>query len=137
MKNSIFNKKIESTNKIFISKSNNYWSFKKDNKSYTLSPSSAVRINLSPIILGADKAILNACKLKNINPDNGFYLIFDTNEFLDCDIRLEYKDKMFDGWIYNIFSEKLKIDETQKIWACDYLNLYYENPPKKIYIRIE
>ena len=63
------------------------------------------------------------------------YLYFSESNFLDSDVRLEYKDTLFDGWIYDAFSENLKIDETQKIWACTYLNLYFDKPPKTVYLK--
>jgi hypothetical protein len=125
-------------NKIFINKdSNNTWYFEKDKEKYNLSPSTIAELSYSPLIAGADRAIAFGCKQKNINFDNGIYLYFSTEMFFDCDISLELSDNLFGGWIYNAYSENIKVDNGQKIWACDYLRLYYKDPPNKIYLKID
>jgi|694.fasta_scaffold66707_6 hypothetical protein len=141
LRRSIFEKNEDpdsKLNKVFIYKSsNNIWSFKKDGRSYGMTPALITQMTLSPIVASTDRVIQNVCSLKNIqNPCDGFYINFSTDIFSDCDVRLEYKDTLFDGWIYDVFSEKLKVDETQKIWACTYLNLYFEKPPKTVYVKI-
>lgn len=133
----IFEKEQEDNNKIYIFKDKD-WRFEKDGETYSMTPSSFVQWNLSPIIIGADKAIKDACEAKKITePEKGFYLFFSDEASLDSDVRLELKENMLDGWVYDVFSENLKINTHQKIWACKYLNLYFEKPPKKIYLKIQ
>lgn len=139
-----FRKKIFESNeqnnleKVFIYKSsNNIWSFKKDNKSYGLTPALITKMTLSPSVASTDRIIQDVCKIKNIdNPENGFYLYFSEDVFFDCDVRLEYKDTLFDGWIYDVYSENLEVNESQKIWACTYLKFYFDDPPKIVYLKI-
>ena len=139
LRRSIFEKNKENSdlNKVLIYKSsNNIWSFKKDNYSYGMAPALITQMSLSPLVASTDRIIQGICNLKKINkPSDGFYLYFSESNFLDSDVRLEYKDTLFDGWIYDAFSENLKIDETQKIWACTYLNLYFDKPPKTVYLK--
>lgn len=130
--------KKENIQKVFINKdSSNNWYFEDKTGRYTLAPSLVTQFSVSPLVAGADKAILFGCKYKSINPDNGLYLYFSEEEFIDADIRLEFDQKLLEGWVYNAFSEKIKIEIGQKIWACTYLQLYYKNPPKKIYIKLD
>lgn len=139
-KHKIFEKEEENENikKVFIYKSsNNIWSFKKDNKSYGLTPAMITRMTLSPLVSSTDRVIQDVCKLKNIqDPENGFYLYFSEDNFLDCDVKLEYKEVFFDGWVYDAHSENLQIQDNQKIWACTYLKLYFATPPKIVYLKI-
>lgn len=140
LRRSIFEKDKEDSDlkKVFIYKSsNNIWCFKKDNYSYGMSPALITQMSLSPIIASTDRVIQVSCSLKNITePEKGFYVYFSESRFLDCDVRLEYKDTLFDGWVYDVFSENLNVDETQKIWACPYLNFYFNSPPKIIYLKL-
>jgi hypothetical protein len=121
---------------IFINAQGN-WCFEKDKKHYNLSPPEITRISLPPIASGADLLIKNACLLKNIDYRNGIYILFNENEFINYDFKLEYCDKLLDGWLYNVYSDKFKINNGQKIWACSYLDLYYKNPPKTFYIELQ
>lgn len=140
MKNSIFEKNIEKSNikKIYLNKENSIWYFEDEfKKRHTLAPAKIVEMTISPLVAGVDKAIFFACKNKNIDSKNGLYLYFSEEEFIDCDFKLEFYQNFFDGWIYNVFSEKIKLDFGQKVWACSYLKLYYSEPPKVIYLKIE
>jgi hypothetical protein len=131
-------KEEEHINKIFIKKNKKgEWSFEKNGQFYNMSPAEITKYSFSPIISGADKLINNACKIKNINSNKGMYLYFSEEEFIDCDVRMEFDEKLFDGWLYNIYSEKISVDKGQKAWACDYLKLYYKEPPKKVYLKLE
>ena len=117
---------------------NGYWVFRSGNKYYNIAPSHSTQLVLSPNILGVDKLMLAACKFKNIDPHKGFKIISSENYLENCDVRLEYNDSLFDGWVYNMYPEYFKdVQEHQKIWMCPYLKLYYEMIPKIIYIRID
>lgn len=138
---SIFEKNIEKSNlkKIYLNKDHNSNWYFQDNKGnkFILAPSAFVEMSFSPLIAGANKAILFGCKQKNIDPSNGINLYFSEEQFLDADVRIEFKEIFFDGWIYDIYPENIKVDPGQKIWACNYLKLYYQQPPEKLYLRIE
>lgn len=137
---SIFEPKKENNTikKIFVKKNKRGdWCFEKDGKFYNMSPAEITKSSFSPIVAGADRLIKYGCKLKNINYINGIYLYFSEEEFLNCDVRMEFEEKLFDGWLYNVFSEKINVEKGQKAWACNYLQLYYQNPPKKVYLKIE
>ena len=136
--NRIFNKNVESEyKKIFIFKDSNMWIFKKDNKSYPLAPAWATQMSLTPLVATTDRIIQNISNYKNIkNVEEGFFIEFDDNYILNCDIRLEFENNFLDGWLYRVYSEHLKVDEHQKIWACSYLKLFYEKPPNFIFIKI-
>lgn len=124
--------------KIFIKKnSRGDWCFEKDGQYLNMAPAQITKMTLSPIVAGADRLIKYGCELKNINYDKGIYLYFSEEEFMHCDVRMEFDEKLYDGWLYNVYSEKISIEKGQKAWACSYLSLYYENPPKKVYLKIE
>jgi hypothetical protein len=136
----IFGEKKENNdiNKVFINKDQKgNWYFQNDKGKYILAPATLTEFSLSPLVAGADKAIQFGCKSKNLDSKDGLYLYFSEEQFLDCDIRLELKNNFFDGWIYDAFSENIKTEAGQKIWACNYLNIYYDNPPKIIYLKLD
>ena len=136
----IFGEKKEdfSLNKTFVFINNQgQWCFEKDKKYYNLAPSEITRASLPPIAAGADQLIKNGCSLKNISYEKGVYIVFSEEEFLNYDVKLEYNDQLFDGWLYNVQSDKIKVDRGQKIWACNYLNLYYKDPPRTLYLKLE
>lgn len=131
-------KEEESINKIFVKRNKKReWCFEKDGQFYNMSPSEITKSSFSPIIAGADRLIKYGCELKNINYENGIHLYFSEEEFIDCDVRMEFDEKLFDGWLYNVYPEKVFVEKGQKAWACNYLKLYYKNPPKKVYLKIE
>jgi hypothetical protein len=137
--NKIFEKNtsdFENLNKIKIIKQKNKWYFEKNKELYNLSPNSIRRINLSPTISGADKLIENGCKIKNIIKKE-IYLSYSESLFLNYDVSLELFDNLFDGWIYNVISNKINVMEGQKIWICNYMNLFYKDAPKIFYVRID
>lgn len=136
--NKIFNKSVEDKfKKIFIFKNSNMWVFKKNDILYALAPAWATQMSLTPLVATTDRIIQNISKYKKIkNPEEGFFIEFDENYILNCDIRLEFESNFLDGWLYRVYSEHLKVDEHQKIWACSYLKLFYEKPPNTIFIKI-
>jgi len=142
-KKSIFEKQEEVINdniyKIKIYKSsNNIWCFDKDNKTYGMTPALIAQMSLSPLVASTDLIIKTISELKQIkNPSKGFYVYFSKDIFYDCDFSLELRDSLLDGWIYEASSENFKIDKEQKVWACSYLKLYFNEPPKNIYILIK
>lgn len=141
-KHTIFGEKKEQeekdVNKILIKKNKKGdWYFNKKGNIYNMSPPEIAKNSFSPIVAGADRLIKAGCSLKNIDYKNGIYLYFSEQEFINCDIRIEFDEKLFNGWLYNVYSEKIKVDNGQKVWACSYLKLYYDNPPRKIYLKLE
>jgi len=124
---------------IRIYKSNNSWLFKRDGREYNMAPSEAVRAVLSPTILGANRLIEVGCGLKGIsNPENGFYLLFSTGYFPNCDVKLTFKEVKFDGWVYSVEGLGLEVPKVvESIWVCPYLSAHYRSGvPKILYLRV-
>lgn len=117
----------------------NYWIFQKNNKHYNIGPTGEVKYSLSPLIWGIDKLMVEACKNKKIpNYESGFKLMFSLDFFLKCDVRIEYFDTLFGGWVYDIFPEYFEnILSNQKVWICPHLNFYFSNPPKILYVKVD
>jgi hypothetical protein len=115
------------------------WLFKKDGREYNMAPSDAVGVSLSPTVLGANRVIEHGCKLKGIkSPEDGFYLLFSTQYFPNSDVKLNFKEIKFDGWVYSLESMTLQVPKiVESIWVCPYLGVYYaKGPPKTLYLRI-
>jgi len=115
-----------------------YWMFENNNKLYNIGPTATVKFK-SPLIWGIDKLIVEACKYKNIlNYEMGIKLMFSLDFFLKCDVRVEYSDTLFGGWVYEIFPEYFTdVLSDQKVWVCPYMNFYFEKPPKTLYIMVD
>lgn len=116
-----------------------HWMFEKNNKFYNIGATGEVKLSLSPSIWGIDKLMVEACKNKNIvDYEKGFKLMFSLDFFLNCDVRVEYFDTLFGGWIYKIFPEYFtNVLEDQKVWVCPYINFYFPTPPKILYIKVD
>lgn len=135
---SIFDKKENNNNKIFIFKKNKDWYFEIKGFSYLLKPADIVNMSMSPIVKGANELIEFGCENKIIKtPENGFNIIFNDEEYLNYDVRFELDQNYKNGWVYNVFMPKYKIDKIIKVWACDYLKIFYKQPPKIVYVSIE
>lgn len=115
-----------------------YWVFEHNKKYYNIAPSHATALLLSPMILGIDKIMLAACHFKNIEIEKGFCLKVSEKYFENCDVKLDYNDTLFDGWVYDVKPECFKnVREFQKIWMCPYLKFYYNSPPQILYVKVE
>ena len=115
------------------------WVFQKDGKTWEMAPGQLTDATLSPIIVGADRMILNGCALKNIpNPENGFLVLFSEQWFPGCDVKLAFKENKFDGWLYDVESQSLNgVMPGQGAWICPYMKMYYKEPPKTLYLKME
>lgn len=124
---------------ILPQKINNYWMFRRGNKYYNIAPANSTQIILSPIVWGIDRLMVSACKFKKIkNYEDGFRLQFSEDYILNSDVCLLYCDTLLDGWTYDIKPEKFKdVMEGQKAWMCPYLKFYFEEPPKKLYVKVD
>ncbi len=121
-----------------VFKSDNRWVFERNGKKYDFAPAQVTDSALSPVVVGADRLINYGCKTKNV-PDfeNGFILLVCNDYFPACDARLEYKEPLYDGWLYNVFAENLKgIMEGQQTWICPYIKFYYTDPPNILYLKM-
>jgi hypothetical protein len=135
--NSIFYKKEDEANKIYIYK-NKYWTFVINGKEYSMNPAGVVSMSLSPMVKGANDLIESTLKYQIIkNPENGFYLIYSNEETLNYDIKFELDKSHHNGWIYDVKFKKIKTDVSLKVYACDYLRLFYSDAPKFVYVTIE
>lgn len=118
---------------------NGRWMFRKDNKTYDMAPAGVVDVALSPIVLGADRLIRVGCQMKGIqNPDKGFLLLFSTEYFPGADVKFNLGEQMLGGWVYTV--EELNLTGLlpgQSAWVCPYLTLYYNEPPKTLYLKME
>lgn len=124
---------------IRIYKSKNRWLFKKDGHEYDMAPADAVRAVLSPTILGANRVIEVGCNIKGIkNPENGFYLLFSPTYFPNSDVKLNFKEIKFEGWVYSIEGLNLTVPNVvESIWVCPYLAMHYtKEVPNTLYLRV-
>lgn len=118
---------IKNKNKFFI----NY-----QGRSYDLSPSIATQMNMSPNIMGVDKIIAEAIKIKKINTNN-FNLNVSLDYFLKCDISMAFDKKLYNGWVYITKPESLSFYNEQKVWVCPYLKIFYKEPPRELFLKID
>jgi len=140
MRKSIFDTKIpeEDIKSIKLIKYNEKWMFKNNNKNYYITPS-IININILPPHIVLPENIINySCKINNIK-SNKIKIFYDTKDFIDSQIKLEYYDTLLDGWLYNIEPQKNKYIELKdkKVWTCNYINYFYTKPPEQIYICLE
>lgn len=139
----MFDKQIEfsklGVNAVKCLQKNNRWVFAKDNSFYDMAPANITDYLLSPIVFGADKLIQIGCKLKNIhNPEDGFLLLFSENYFPNADVKLNFSENKFDGWIYKVESLNIKgLLPDQGAWICPYMKFYYDEPPQTLYLKLE
>lgn len=138
MKQNIFQNEQKNDNKILLFKNKSKWCFKKNNKSYYLTPSIFNSVNLSPHILIPENIINYSCDKNNVKSEK-IIIKYDIKEFIECHIRLTYEDTLLDGWIYNISPEKniYKDLENKKVWTCNYANYFYKELPKEVYLSLE
>lgn len=115
------------------------WFFKYNNKDYPLAPSPIVAGSLSPIIIGADNFIKVGCEAKGINnPEKGFNLLFSSEYFPTCDVKLKLQDYFFDGYIYLVEPVNYaNVMPGQSVFMCSFINLYYKTPPKELFLKAE
>jgi len=114
------------------------WFFNYKNKDYPLAPSPIVSGTISPIIIGADSFIRMGCEAKNIkNPEQGFNLLFSEEYFPTCDVKLEFKDYFFDGYVYLIESQNFTGSTPHSVFLCSFINMFYKSPPKYLYLKAE
>jgi hypothetical protein len=119
--------------------SNGKWVFERNGKNYELAPAGIMDIVLSPIVIGVDKLLVIGCKLKKIqNIESGFSVLFSENYFPNVDVKFNFFEEKCNGWVYSVEEVNLKgIMTGQRAWICPYMKIYYPNPPKTIYIKIE
>jgi len=117
---------------------NGRWAFERNGRKYDIAPAAIMDMTLNPLVIGADKFITLACKLKDINPETEFLLLFSENYFPNADVTLLLKEPKANGWIYSINELNLNgFVAGQSVWVCPYIIMYYLEPPKTIYLKIE
>ena len=118
-------------------KKNNKWVFKKDNFVYDIAPAEITEVSLNPLVSGIDKIISFVCKEKDIK-ENSCLLLFSENYFPNADAKFDFVELKYNGWIYNVEGLNLTGFLTgQRAWFCSYMTLYFDPPPKNIYVRLE
>lgn len=119
--------------------SNGRWMFEKNGKNYDMAPAAIMDVVLSPLVIGADKLIALGCKLKNIkNYEKGFLLLFSEEYFPNADVKFILSEPKANGWIFNVEELNLKgLLPGQAAWVCPYMMMYYPEPPKTLYLKIE
>jgi hypothetical protein len=115
------------------------WVFEINSKIYDMAPAQITEVYLSPLVIGIDKIIVSGCKIKGIkNPENGFNLLFSEQYFPNADVKFNFTEQKFNGWIYSVEELNLKgLRPDQSAWICSYMSLYFSSPPKTIYIKAE
>jgi hypothetical protein len=102
---------------------------------YNLSPSSYTQMSLSPAILGVDSFLKEGSKIKGI--DGNLTLASCPDWFLGCDVRIEFQERLLDGWVYSLHAESLNVKNFHRVWICPYLKFFFENPPPKLFLSLE
>ena len=118
-----------------ISRKGGYW-LEKNGWTFNLRPPEIVEISLPPYVNGIDWFIKEASSIKGISSEL-MEVKFSLNLFMGCDANLSYEEKAFGGWIYSLGREFLDFNVDRKIWICGQMKLYFENPPKKIFVSLE
>ena len=120
-------------------KSNGRWVFKHEGRLLDMAPAEIMDVVLSPLVIGADRLIAAGCQMKNIpNPENGFVLMFSEEFFPNADVKFNYVEQKFNGWIYAVEELNLKgLMPGQSAWVCPYMAYYYPEPPKTLYLKVE
>jgi len=115
------------------------WVFQYGTMFYDMAPAGFTEFALSPMIVGVDRLIQAGCKHKGIpNPENGFYLLFSENYFPLADVRLEFIEPKYDGWVYRIEEMNLHgVMPGQAAWVCPYLGMYFSKNPQTLYLKLE
>ena len=118
---------------------NGRWVFEKENKLYDMAPAEYTDYALSPLIIGANRLIETGCKLKGIQKaEDGFHLLFSENYFPNADVLFVLDEGKFDGWVYKVEELNLKgLMTGQCAWICPYMNFFYQEPPKQLYLKME
>jgi hypothetical protein len=102
---------------------------------YNLAPPPTTQANLSPVILGVDVFLKEGSKIKGLG--ESFVLASSTEWFLGCDARIEFEEILFDGWTYSLYPESLSVKNFHKVWVCQYLKFFFDNPPPKLFLSLE
>lgn len=120
-------------------KHNDRWMFERDGRKYDMAPAGIMDVVLSPLVVGVDKLIVLGCQMRGIkNSENGFSLLFSEEYFPNADVKFILKESKASGWIYSI--EELNLTGLmpgQCAWICPYMIMYYPEPPKNLYLKIE
>lgn len=102
---------------------------------YDLSAPPLIEINFSPTTQAVDKFIKYCASLKNIK-NNDLIMEVQKDWFFLCDAALKFDSCYFNGWMYEIKAEKIKMNYN-KIWICPLMKVFFENPPQELYVKVE
>lgn len=118
---------------------NGKWVFEFHGKTLELAPAEIMKVVLSPIIIGVDKLIVLGCEAKKIkDPKSGFVLVFSEEYFPNADVKLNFKEYIFNGWVYEIEELNLKgVMPGQKAWICPYMSFFFNSTPQNLFLKIE
>lgn len=118
---------------------NGKWVFEFQGKTFDLAPAEIMKVVLSPLIVGVDRLIVLGCEAKKIkDPQNGFVLVFSEEYFPNADVKLNFKEYVFNGWIYEIEELNLHgIMPGQKAWICPYMSFFFTSTPQTLFLKIE
>ena len=118
-----------------ICQNGGFW-LDKDGWTFSFEPPELVRLSLPPYVEGIDWWIRSVLDLKGINSD--FLKIrFSQSLFLGCDAQLSYSNSTLSGWIYAVKKEFLQFNTEKKLWICPQLKLFFDSPPKELFISVE
>lgn len=100
---------------------------------YDLSPALITQMNMPPNVFGVDYVLNQGAKIKGITGDFGIKM---TEEWrLQCDAKMDFSKAMFDGWVYEITGESVKMKKSL-VWMCPYLKIVLGSPPATMYLSI-
>ena len=99
-----------------------------------------VGLTKEPFVAGADKFIeyVISRKGKSELAKKGFCLLFSLIPFPDFDYELDFIKHENMGTIYQVknAADFEGIYNSNQLWLCPALNLYFQNSPSKIYVSI-
>lgn len=117
---------------------NGRWVFEQNGSIFDLAPAQLTSLALNPLVFGVDKLIQMGCNIKQIQPEDGFYLLFSSEYFPNADVKLIKKEQKADGWTYSIEAVNIKNVMTgQCVWICAYMLKFFKESPETIFVKIE
>ncbi|RTK96325.1 MAG: hypothetical protein EKK64_04305 [Neisseriaceae bacterium] len=111
------------------------WFFDYKNQTYNLAPAQIMDLVLSPLILGVDKVLTTLKEKKELK---NIIVGYSENYIPKADLKFNFKEISNNGCIYSIEELNFKgFYPGQGVWVCNYVNLFFNSPPRSLYIKIE
>ena len=103
---------------------------------YDLAPPAIVRMSLPPYVEGMDWFV-RECRKSNGVTSTNTRIRFSGEFFPGCDASIEYSGASSGGWNYSVIGESSFLGEKRDLWVCPQMKLYFDEPPKRMFISVE